>query len=331
MRLAVVRARQRTCPAFQVWRCNRQPRTVLLLGASLVLALGAPMAAEAGPTEPLPPLDLGQTNILDGEGGPGRLLEIITFGSGAWRLIDADGRSVSGDNDQQIISVIVHPILVSGASVLGAHPGVEVLAPLSYVNNGFAAEGAGHDTGLGDITVEPFLQWSSPHPKAGTVSARLGLGVVAPTGDYHPAATVNTGQGAWQVSPYLAATWRVSAQWELSGRAIYDWSGSARGRAANGSRLRLQAGDQFALNASASYALTPAWRAGLGGYLLHQVAPASVDGAYSPNGLQRDFALGPVSRWQVGGTAILAAAYREFEARNRPQGVSVNVRLQQPF
>ena len=327
----VVRVRRGLRPTCHSWRRDRRACAILPLGLSLALALGPPQCAKAGPTEPLPPLDLGQTNILDGEGGPGRLLEIITFGSGAGRLADADGRSVPGENNQQIISGVAHPILVSAATVLGAHPGVEVLVPVSYVNNGFTASGAGHDTGLGDMTVEPFLEWSSPHPKGGTVSARRGLGLVAPTGDYHAAAAVNTGQGGWQVSPYLAVTWRVSARWELSTRAIYDWSGSARGRAADGSRLRLQAGDQFALNASASYALTPAWRAGLGGYLLHQIGPARVDGVPTPDSLQRVFALGPVSRWQIGKTAILVAAYREFEARNQPEGLSANVRLQHPF
>ena len=327
----VVRARRGPGPAALSWRWTRRLRRLPLFGLSLALVLGPQGGAEAAQTEPLPPLDLGQTNILDGEGAPGRLLEIITFGSGAGRLTDADGRSIPGDNDQQIISAIAHPILVSAASILGAHPGMEVLVPISYVNNGFAASGAGHDTGLGDMTVEPFLEWSSPHPKAGTVSARLALGVIAPTGDYRASAAVNTGQGGWQVSPYLAVTWRVSSRWELSTRAIYDWSGSARGQATDGSRLRLQAGDQFALNASASYALTPAWRAGLGGYLLHQVGPARVDGVSTPDSLQRVFALGPVSRWQVGKTAILVAAYGEFEARNRPEGVSANIRLQHPF
>ena len=132
-------------PASLSRRRTRRPCALVSLGLSLTLLLKPP-GAKAGQTEPLPPLDLGQTNILDGEGAPGRLLEIITFGSGAGRLTDAAGRSVPGDNDQQVISPIAHPILVSAASVLGAHPGVEVLVPVSYVNNGFAASGAGHFT-----------------------------------------------------------------------------------------------------------------------------------------------------------------------------------------
>ena len=256
---------------------------------------------------------------------------IITFGSGAGRLADASGNAVPGSNNQQVISAVLHPILVAEGLVLGAHPGLEVLVTVSYVHNGFASAGAGQDTGLGDVTVEPFLEWSSADPKAGSVSIRLALGAVAPTGDYHSAAAVNTGQGAWQVSPYLATTWRVTPRWELGARAIYDWSGSSAGRSPAGARLRLQAGDQFALNASASNAASPAWRMGLGGYLLHQIGAATVDAASEPDSLQRVFALGPVSRWQVGNVTILAAAFKEFEARNRPEGVSFNIRLQYPF
>jgi hypothetical protein len=99
---------------------------------------------------------------------------------------------------------------VAAIRVLCGYPGVEVLIPFSYVHNGFTGGGAGHDTGLGDVTVEPFLQWAPLHPHAGSVSVRLGLGATAPTGDHAPAAPVNTGQGAWQISPYLASTWRVS-------------------------------------------------------------------------------------------------------------------------
>ncbi len=73
----------------------------IVCGLAPVVGLGSPAHAAV---EPLPPLDLGQTNILDGEGGPGRVLEVITFGSGAGRLADAGGHAVPGSNDQQVIS-----------------------------------------------------------------------------------------------------------------------------------------------------------------------------------------------------------------------------------
>ena len=305
---------------------------ILLVASPSRTVQAAAISPASQPVAALPPLDLGQTNILDAEAGPGRLLEIVSFGSGAWRLADANGRDVPGGAAQQVVTILVHPVLILDAKVLGAHPGVEALFPFGYVNNSFPAAGAGHDSGLGDITLAPFLEWSAAHPGPGSFSARFGLGMVAPTGAYSRSAAVNLGGGAWQVSPYLAVTWRTSRRWEVSARAIYDWSGwSVAQEASGGQSLRLQAGDQFALNASASYGLRPNFRAGVGGYLLQQVSEATTGGARIPDSLQSVYALGPVTRWQVGRTTLLFAGFREFGARNRPQGVSFNFRLQQPL
>ena len=85
--------------------------------------------------------------------------------------------------------------------------------------------------------------------------------------------------------------------------------------ASGGQSLRLQAGNQFALNASASYGLTPSFRAGVGGYLLHQVSTASTDGARIPDSLQSIHAIDPVTHWQDGRTTLLFTGFTEFEAR----------------
>ncbi len=202
------------------------------------LGVATSLNAQTAAPPPLPPLDLGQTNILDGEGKPGALLELIAFGSAADRLADAAGDATPGTNHQRIASFIVHPIFVADAAIAGAHPGIELLVPVSRVDNQFAAGGSGVHTGLGDITVAPFLQWSRSDPGPGAVSARLAVQVVAPIGDHAPVRPVNTGQGGWQLSPYLAVTWRAFERWEVSGRAIYDWSGSAASRT-NGAAPRV--------------------------------------------------------------------------------------------
>jgi hypothetical protein len=308
---------------------------MLVITAATVLGFGLAAlrgsSALAAPGVPLPPVDLGETNILDGEGAPGFLLEFITQGYGADRLAGADGRAAPGSNQQQIAGEIIHPIFESNATFLGAHPGVEVFLPFTYIHNQFAGGGSGSDTGLGDLTVSPFLQWSPPNPGAGAVSMRFGLHVVAPTGEFRSNAAVNTGNGAWQVSPYFAASWRVSERWELSARAIYGWSGSADTRLMATEPARMQAGDLFALNASASYAATSTWRVGVGGYLLRQLDASTFDGVSLPANLQRVYGLGPVSSLQLGRVSLLVAAYGEFAAQNRPQGFSFNMRLQYPF
>ncbi len=288
-------------------------------------------AQTAAPPPPLPPLDLGQTNILDGEGKPGTLLELIAFGSVADRVADAAGGATPGTNRQRIASFIIHPIFVAEATVAAAHPGIELLVPISRVDNQFAAGGTGVHTGLGDITVAPFLQWSRSVPGPGAVSARLALQVVAPTGDHSPARPVNTGQGGWQLSPYLAMTWRVSDRWEVSGRAIYDRSGSETTQINAEAPTRARPGDLVAVNLSASYALSDAWWLGIGGYGLQQLSLSRSAGTPLPKSRQRIFALGPVARWQLMNVTLIPALFVEFGARNRPQGVSFNLRFQRSF
>ena len=300
----------------------------LLLVAGL-LARPAHAQVEATPRPSLPAIDLGQTNIVDAEGGPGALLEIITFGSIADRLVDGKGKDVPGRNRQRIASLVLHPILVSEASLLGAHPGMEVLLPLSRVDNDFAM-GAGRRTGLGDITVAPFLQWSG-RPMPGAVSVRLAMQFVAPTGDYSRERPVNTGQGAWQLSPYLAVTWRASERWELSARAIYDAVGRSPGLSPTGERIGVRPGKIFALNYSTSYAVTDRLRLGAGGYLLEQLSDSRSAGQPIPDSRAQVVSFGPVSRLQVGKAVLLLAAFGEFAARNRPAGATINLRLQQPF
>ena len=282
----------------------------------------------AGPPVPLPAADLGETNILDGEAGPGALFEIIGYGEAANSLKDASGNSVNGRNHQHIYSTILHPVYIANTQIAGAYPGVEVLIPFAHVQNNFSVPGTGSDTGAGDITIAPFLQWSPQNPGKGSVSVRAAIQLTMPTGDYHASEAVNAGYGGWQVSPYVAATWRVTDKWEVSGRFIDDWSSPVNGLDVEDMPARLRAGNFMVLNASASYAVTPQTRLGIGGYMLRQISDSTVDGAAVPGSLQRVNALGPVTRWSGGRWNLLFAAYKEFEARNRPEGFSTNVRFQ---
>ena len=303
------------------------PRLISIPLAAFLVA--APIHAQAGALPPLPPIDLGQTNILDAEGKPGGLLEIISFGSFADQLADGTGDDAPGRNHQRIASLVLHPIFVGTSSIFGAHPGLEVLVPVTRVENDFAM-GGGQRAGFGDVTISPFLQWSAA-PKAGAVSVRLALQAVAPTGSYSSRRAVNPGQGAWQVSPYLAVTWRASDRWEVSARAIYDRTGSSASLSPAGEPISVRPGDVFALNVSASYAITDSLRVGPGGYVLQQLSGSRSAGASIPGSRARIYALGPVSRLQVGKATLLLAAFGEFAARNRPQGASLNLRFQHPF
>lgn len=297
----------------------------LMAAGCFAIALGA--QAQSAP--PLPAIDLGQTNILDGEAGPGAVLEGIGFGSISDRLVDADGNTVPGRNHQRIGGLILHPVWISSASAIGAHPGVEFLVPFTRVDNDFAAGGSGFASGFSDITIAPFLQWFSS-PRTGSLSVRLAMQFVVPSGRHRAQDAVNVGQGAMQWSPYLSTTWRFAESWEFSSRVIYDRTNSSSLEQPDGERIRVRPGDLVALNATVSYGWSPALRVGVAGYALQQLGAARVDGS-RVGGRERVFALGPAVQWTFGKNIVRVAAFGEFGARNRPEGVSFNARLAHLF
>lgn len=305
-------------------------RAAILLHSAAMLA-ACPALAQSQASVTLPPLDLGQTSFLDGEAGPGGLLEIIGNGTAAGYFTDRKGQSLPGTHKQWVSTLIVHPAYVSGVPLLGGHLGVEFLFPFSAVHLDVPGAPVTTQGGVGDATISPFVQWSDGHLAGRPLSLRLALQVVAPTGTYSPGRQVSTGGNAWQVSPYLAFTWRAADRWEVSGRAIYDWSGRNDHPPAALNAGSSQAADQFALNLSASYAVAEHWRVGMAGYALRTLGAARVDGRGVSGSQQQAFALGPGFRWNSGSTSVIGTAYREFAAENRPEGFNAVLRLLQPF
>jgi hypothetical protein len=316
--------RRKSCPILERRFGVLSIRILTIVTAGMLV----PVVSWSGTPIPLPPADTGQTNILDGEVLPGAMFEVIGYGTGANSLKDEDENTVGGRNRQRVYSLILHPGYVWNSKFLGAYPGVEVLIPFAHIQNSFSVPGSGSDSGPGDLTVAPFLQWSPPNFTKGAVSVRVALQISAPTGDYHASDAVDTGHGSWQLSPYVATTWRITDRWELSGRLIDDWSGVVDGMDANATPARLRAGNFLVLNASMSYPLAPQLRAGVGGYMLRQISPSTSNGQNVPQSLQSVNALGPVTLWNFRRCNLLFAAYREFGAKNRPEGVSANVRFQ---
>jgi hypothetical protein len=143
------------------------------------------------------------------------------------------------------------------------------------------------------VTIAPFIEWSKLPVWQRPLSIRLAIQATAPTGQYSPNDPVNAGSDAWQVSPYLAFTWRVSDRWEISGRSIYDWSGRSGRPPVSLDAANTQAGDQFAQNVSVSAAITDHWRLGVAGYGIWQLGDTRVDGQAVPKSRQQVIAVGP--------------------------------------
>jgi len=279
----------------------------------------------------LPPLDLGQTSFLDGEAGPGGLMEIIANGATAGYFTDASGRAPPGTHKRWLSTVILHPAFVSGVPVAGGHLGIEFLVPFSAVHQDLTGAAVTTQGGVGDTTVSPFVQWSDAQMFGRPLSVRLALQAVAPTGTYSPGRQITTGLNSWQVSPYLAFTWRATERWEVGGRAIYDWS-SRNDRPPSALDVHTtQAGQQFAMDLSASYALFEQLRLGIASYALQQFSDARADGRTLAGSRLRAFAAGPEFRYSQGTTSVIGTVYQEFASENRPERFSAVLRLLQPF
>jgi hypothetical protein len=154
---------------------------------------------------------------------------------------------------------------------------------------------------------------------------------LAPTGQYSPNDPINAGADAWQVSPYLAFTWRISERWEISGRSIYDWSSRSNRPPVSLGAMNSQAGAQFAQNLSVSAAITDQWRIGVAGYGLWQLDDSRVDGQAVAKSRQQVIGVGPGLLWSDGRATVIANVFDEIEAHNRPRGVSAVLRFLYPF
>ena len=273
-----------------------------------------------------PPLNLGQTSFLDGEGGPGFLLEAIGLGTVDSYAVDGSGRALPGPNKQWSANVTLHPVYASPANLLGGNPGIEFLFPFSVTHLAVPGQPETTQGGVGDVTISPFIQWSGGSLLGKPFASRLAVQGVVPSGSYNASRLVNAGTNVWQVSPYYALTWRPLDRWEVSLRFIYGWSSRNTSPPPNLAVCSIQPGSQFAANYAASYAVTPGLRLGLSGYVLRQVRDARL-GDRALTGQQQVFGLGPGLLWNSGPVRIIANIYREFGARNRSEGVNAVARL----
>ncbi len=279
----------------------------------------------------LPPLDLGQTSFLDGEGGPGFTFETIGFGTAARYATDALGRAVPGTNQQWGANVTLHPIYVTGIPVLGGKLGFELLQPVSLLH--LEAPGTPNTTqgGTGDLVVGPFIQWPEGSLFGRPFASRLAIQGVFPTGSYLAARAVNAGSNVWQVSPYYALTWKPFDRWEVSARLIYDWSSRNTDPPPRLAASSIRPGSQFAANYAVSYAVLPDLRLGLSGYTLKQLNDADVSGKPFPRSQQQAFGIGPGLVWTPGKAKVIGNVFREFATENRPEGFNVVARLLYSF
>lgn len=295
-----------------------------LLSATL-LAAEPPAAA---PHVPLPAVNLGGSNFMDGVAGPGLFARGFVTVGGASSFRDADGRPRAGDHALSTVTAIGHAGFLLPYRLLGAHWGADLLVPVVHVAVRRDGE-ATAATGLGDVVASPLvIQWpGAPAEGRPAFASRLALSLVLPTGAYDPRAGVNTGGGVLGINPYYAFTIMFGTRLETSWRLHYLWNApNTRPAAAYGAE-RVQAGQAFHANAAVSFALTPGARVGAAGYVLAQTTGARIDGLAASPARERVIGLGPGVRLALGGLQLTFTAFWEFAAAGRPEGFRAGINL----
>lgn len=119
-----------------------------LVGLTSGLAAGQPHIA-------LPPINLGQTSFLDGQGGPGLMTRVPVDLYDAPRFDGAGGQTLPGDNALLTLTELTH-LAYSPLRVFGGYLGIEILVPVVFVHLG-TPTGKASTAGLGDAIVSPLV------------------------------------------------------------------------------------------------------------------------------------------------------------------------------
>ncbi len=300
----------------------KRPRAALRHAALLAgLSIAVPSRSLAQEHIALPLGDLGQSNFLDGTGGPGLLTHAAASLDDAPRFAGPDGKTIPGGHSLVAFVVAAHLAYLPPIEVLGGHVGVEVVVPVVPYLRVRSPGGVATTSGVGDLTFGPIVfQLPDVTLFGRPFSGRLSLDITAPTGRYSATAPVNVSDHVWSVDPYYALTWLVTDKLETSVRLHYSWNSTNRAPGPGYDATTIQPGQSFHMNAGASYQIVPPLRVGVAGYFLQQTTDARANGEPVAGSRERVAALGPGLLAMAAGAQILATAYWEFAAVNRPAG-----------
>ncbi|WP_045163117.1 SphA family protein [Stutzerimonas stutzeri] len=297
-----------------------------LLCVSILAASGIALATEGGaPTTPNGVYDFGAG--FTPPATPTGTVGLRTAFYSANRLMDASGDKTPVDFSIDVLSIGLAYIRMTDQQFLGARYGFGAVLPFFKMNASLDV-----DTPFGPISrdAEMFrqadaqilpliLQWSP--------SRNLGINtqfqIQLPTGDYDEDRLVSPGLNHWTFSPILNATYITDGGFEMSSSFQVDVN--TRNHATdykNGVEYR----HEFAVGQHVG-----PWTLGLGGYYYRQLSDDDSPDLTSGN-RGRVAAIGPaISYFKPGLPPVWLHAYKEFGARNKPEGYTVALRFSHSF
>jgi hypothetical protein len=244
--------------------------------------------------------------------GPGQYLKWYNFSYEANDLKDNRGNNVPGGFDVDVFATAPRLIWMTETKFFGADYGWDILVPLIDVDLQVAAAGIdAHDTGIGDMYIEPLLLgWHGD-----LYDLVAAAGVWTPNGSTDgPAAA---GKGFW-TGMFTAGgtTWLDDCKlWSVSGLARYETNSKKR-------QADVRPGDDFHIEWGVARNFDGVLDLGVSGYCHWQVTEDSGSAAVNRSQKDRFFSVGPEVNYvhEKSGLFYQLRYQFEFEARNRSEG-----------
>jgi hypothetical protein len=180
----------------------------------------------------------------------------------------------------------------------------------------------GNQRGWGDLTIGNGLHWTFAH--FDMVNA---FDVTVPSGAYDAADVISPGQNRWVVRLSTMGTWRPAPTWDVSYRFHWDYN-------FENADTDYHSGQTLYLNWAVGRNPRPPLTIGVVGYFLRQVTDDQQHGqTVGPDGNRlRVDGIGPGIKYFLPNHVMLTAKYfREFNARNHPEGGHFWLQVTVPF
>ncbi|MFW5815822.1 MAG: SphA family protein [Wenzhouxiangella sp.] len=296
----------------------------------MLLALGGLSPAHAQVV--LPPINLGNTNFMDGRALPGTMFQQTLIAADADRFSDNNGATQPAPDGLRTVGIATQVAWLSDHKLLGANWGAEFILPLVHVDLDVVPGLDDRQSGFGDLFLSPLvLQWPEKRLLGKPFWQRLNLNFTVPLGRYDRNRLANTGTNTYRANPHYAATWMFSQRWEISARFHYLWNGRNNDPSPALGADWTQAGEAVHTNLAISREIAPGLRLGLAGYHLRQISDDRIDGRQVRDSREQVVGFGPGIRFQRGPQVLFVHAYHETAVRNRPERNQVIVRYARFF
>lgn len=232
---------------------------------------------------------------------------------------DGDDVLVGGETvDLEVNAIAPRVVHMTDTTILGGQWGMHAVVPF-FRNTLETAAGKDTRTGLGDITVNPFiLAWHRPD-----LHWAIGLDINIPTGSYDKDRANNIGANYWSFEPLAAVTWLPGDGWQVNAKAMYNIK-------LENPDTDYRSGDELHVDYTIGKSITDNLTLGVGGYWIHQVNDDEKNGV-GQGKKARVLSVGPQLKWDIGHTSLIAKWHHEVYARDAFEGDRFMLKLVTPF